>query len=283
MTTPRIALAMTTDYQKDTGCPEPYLKAIAESGYSHVHWCHHWNSDFLYSESEIGQIGQWLKEYGLQVIDLHASAGQEKGWGSAKEYERLAGVELVENRIRMAAELGSDVIILHVPSEPGNVEERGPYWARLRKSLDTLEPLAKRTGVRIALENSSPSNFGVMEQLFALYRQDFLGLCYDSGHGNMAGDGLAKLDSVKHRLISLHLHDNDGQSDQHKLLFSGTVKWEELARLIAESSYRKCLSMETVMKNTGIQDPFEFLARAFETGTKLDGMVRAWREPVQRS
>jgi hypothetical protein len=28
-----------------------------------VHWCHQWDTDFLYSEWEIRQIGQWLDEF----------------------------------------------------------------------------------------------------------------------------------------------------------------------------------------------------------------------------
>jgi hypothetical protein len=37
-------LAITSDYAKSTGCPEPHLRQIAEAGFSHVHWCHHWNA-----------------------------------------------------------------------------------------------------------------------------------------------------------------------------------------------------------------------------------------------
>ena len=62
---------------------------------------------------EIRQIERWLREFNLAVNDLHGSAGREKAWGSPREYERLAGVELVKNRIDMAARLGTDVVIMH--------------------------------------------------------------------------------------------------------------------------------------------------------------------------
>lgn len=103
-------LSITSDYASGTGSPEPYLKRIAGAGFSHVHWCHHWHSDFIYSDHEIDQIARWMGEYGVKLNDLHASAGIEKFWISAREYERLAGVELVKNRIHMAARLSSDVI-----------------------------------------------------------------------------------------------------------------------------------------------------------------------------
>jgi sugar phosphate isomerase/epimerase len=265
-------LSVTTDYLKDVGCPEPYLKRIAEAGFSHVHWCHHWNTDFLYSNYEVEQIARWLQEDGLELNDLHASAGVEKSWFSSLEYERLAGVELVQNRIWMAARLSSDVIIMHTSCEPEDAEKKNVFWTQLLKSLDAIEPYAREHGVRIAVENL-PRDFETVEKVLSKYSPDYVGLCYDSGHGNLSGDGLAHLERLKHRLISIHLHDNDGTKDQHNLLFSGTVDWARLARIIAESSYTKCVSMEVTMHDSGIEDERVFLEKAFETGTDFARMV----------
>jgi len=71
-------LSITTDYAADTGSPEPYLRRIADADFSHIHWCHHWDTDFLYSRWEIDQIRHWLQDFGLRLLDLHASAGREK-------------------------------------------------------------------------------------------------------------------------------------------------------------------------------------------------------------
>ncbi len=267
-------LSITTDYVKDTGCPEPYLRAIAEAGFSHVHWCHHWNTDFLYSKPEIEQIAKWLRDFGLSLTDLHASAGREKAWGSYVEYERQAGVELVANRIEMTARLSGDVIIMHLPSEPEATEDKGLYWTQMLKSLDALEPCAREHGVRIALENlGSTESFATIETVLSKYGPDYVGLCYDSGHGNISGGGLEQLDRLKERLISVHLHDNDGTGDQHNLPFSGTIDWDRLAAIVARSSYNKWVSMEVTMANSGIEDEGLFLRAAFERGTKLAGMI----------
>ena len=263
-------LSMTTDYAADTGCPEPYLKRIAEAGFSHVHWCHQWNTDFVYSEHEIEAIARWLKDYGLGLFDLHASAGREKGWGSPREYERAAGVELVRNRMDMAARLGTDVIILHLPPASEGEGRDDAYWTRLLRSLDELRPCASGRGVRIAIENG---DFDAIEKVLSSSGPEYVGLCYDSGHGNVRGDGLDRLDGLKDRLISIHLHDNDGSGDQHRLPFSGTVDWPRLARIIAESSYEKCVSMEVSMRNSGFADEDAFLAEAFEAGIALSGMI----------
>ncbi|MEJ5198587.1 MAG: sugar phosphate isomerase/epimerase family protein [Anaerolineae bacterium] len=256
-------LSITTDYAcVDKGDPSPYLRRIADAGFTHVHWCHHWNTDFIYSRWEIEQIGRWLNEYGLKLLDLHAPVGPEKNWASEKEWERLAGVEIVRNRIEMTARLGGDAVIMHLPNVPG--------WEPLRRSLDELEGFARDHGIRIALENGP---LPVIGSWLAEYDAGYLGLCYDSGHGNLVADGLDQLERLKDRLIAVHLHDNDGSADQHNLIFTGTVDWGRLARILAASAYRKPISSESNMGRAGIADETVFLQRAYEAGRRLTAMV----------
>lgn len=254
---------MTTVYFTDRGFSEAYLGKIAEAGFTHVHWCHHWNTDFIYSACEISQVKKWLAKYGLKLLDLHGSVGPEKNWTSQREYERLAGVELVKNRIEMVRRLSGNVVVMHA----GVVAELIP----LRKSLDALHLFARQRNVRIALENGAP--FEVIETILSEYGPDFVGLCYDSGHGNLIPDGLDRLESLKSRLIAIHLHDNDGSGDQHNIPFSGTIDWSRLSRIIAASTYKKHVNLETMMINSGISSEKSFLVRAYVAGKKITEMI----------
>jgi len=265
-------LSVTTDYATDQGCPQPALRAIAETGFTHIHWCHQWNTDFLYVDSEIRAIEAWMKQYHLTLTDLHASDGKEKRWTSALDYEREAGVDLVKNRIAMTDRLGGDVIIMHLGSEPESEQAKQGYWDALAKSLDELEPVSRFHDVQIALENG---RFPMIRRVLEEYDPSYLGLCYDCGHGNMDEKGLDELDSLKDRLISVHLHDNDGTSDQHKLPFTGTVDWNRLARILASSSYKKPMSFEVSMRNSGIQDESLFLKEAFDAARRFSSMVKS--------
>jgi len=269
-------LSITSDYVESTGDPQPYLERIAAAGFTHVHWCHHWNTDFLYSDHEIDQIERWLNATGLKLLNLHASHGREKYWNSFLEYQRLAGVELVQNRITMAARLGAEVVIIHVPSSAGE-EVRQAMLGPVRQSLEAVLPFAKRHGVRVAIENMESDDFWMLTTLLNEYDADVLGLCYDSGHGNIDGRGLDNLEKVKDRLIALHLHDNDGTDDQHKIPFTGTVDWERLARLIAASPYSSCLNLEVVIQNSGFKDEAEFLRQSREAGNELSERVEKYR------
>jgi sugar phosphate isomerase/epimerase len=270
-------LSITSDYFQSYGDPRPYLERIAAAGFTHIHWCHQWNTDFLYSTPEIDQIERWFADYNLRLLNLHASHGREKYWCSLREYQRRAGVELVQNRIHMTAQLGADVIIIHVPSD-AEAETQKKLIGPVRRSLDELLSFAQKHGVRIAIENMEMDDFDMLTTLLNEYDASVLGLCYDSGHGNIDGRGLDNLEKVKDRLIALHLHDNDGISDQHKNPFTGTVDWERLTRLIAESPYEKCINLEVMMQNSGIQDEAEFLRQARFAGEKLTQMIEGYRQ-----
>jgi len=132
--------------------------------------------------------------------------------------------------------------------------------------------------VRIALENLGPSSFETIEKALSFYGPEFLGFCYDSGHGNKAEPGgqLDRLEALKGRLIALHLHDNDGGSDQHKPIFSGTVDWHRLAGIVAASGYTKgILTLELSIDASGLADEEAFLREARNTGVRFADMVAA--------
>ena len=236
--------------------PEPNLKQIADTGFSQIHWSHQFNSDYLYTEDEIDQISRWLRTYELTVNDLHASSGEKNHYYSENEDIRLAGVELVKNRIRMANRLGTDVIVLHLPRQPEEDKENFAYWEAVHRSMDVLIPYTKERSVRIAFENLPPSNHAALETILAAYDPSEVGICYDSGHGNMDGGGLEFAEAMKDRLIAFHLNDNDTTSDQHNLIFAGLVDWNRLAQIIAASAYDKnYMTMEVVLrKEPGIND-----------------------------
>jgi len=98
-------------------------------------------------------------------------------------------------------------------------------------------------------------------------------LCYDSGHGNIEKNSYEWLDKFKNRLISIHIHDNDGERDLHQIPFAGTVEWEKLAKILAESSYRKCVNLETSIHNMAMKDEQKFLDKAIGAAKKLSEMI----------
>ena len=252
-----MKIALNTDYYAGTGSPELPLRYLAEAGFTHVHWCHQWCTDFLYDKAEIAAIRGWFRELGLTLLDIHGSAGMEKSWFSPVEYERRAGVELVRNRLEMFTELGgTGALMMHIPFlRAGQGEEEQALMHRrfdaLRRSLDELLPEMERRRIPIAVENMWMDSWKMINALLDAYPAELLGITYDSGHGNSDGfKQLELLNARRDRLMALHLHDNDGKDDLHQPPFYGTVDWERLAEILTASSYRREPSFELSMRNT---------------------------------
>ena len=265
------------------------LERIKHSGFSHVHWCHEWTGSYLYSSYEMLRIKQWFEEKGLKVKGVHASAGEKnsdlKDYLSADEYGRLAGIELVKNRIDLAYYLDAQSIVLHLnlpwrsfENETGFEDD---FYRHTLKSFDELEGYCRTRQIRICIENdgSTPQSHScrMYETLFKRYESDFLGLCFDTGHAYMASreNCLEYAKRFNDRLYMIHIHDNHGSSDEHLIPFEGGFDWEGFARVLAGSPYSLPVLMEPSLKEAG--DDSAWLKKAFEAGTRFSAMVEKYR------
>ena len=61
-----MELAINTCFLAASGSPEAHLRAIAEAGFTHVHWCHHWRTDFLYSSTNTRHSRPLLRHFPQQ-------------------------------------------------------------------------------------------------------------------------------------------------------------------------------------------------------------------------
>jgi sugar phosphate isomerase/epimerase len=176
----------------------------------------------------------------------------------------------------MTARLGGEVLIIHIPTTKP-LESRPTWLRQIRKSLDQIELYAKSHSVRIALENMARDDWEMLETLLPEYGPGFVGLCFDSGHANLSGHDFGHLDPLKDRLIAVHLHDNDGIRDQHKIPFTGTVDWENLAIIIASSAYDQCVNLEVVFDDTDYPNEETFLQHAHHAGEQLTELIKLKR------
>lgn len=295
----RTELAINTDFKDESTqleCLKDDLAKIAGAGFTHIHWCHEWDGDYLYSPYEMDQIREWMELYGLKSKGLHAAKGSyrdvnvrehhyRKDYTSDWEYNRRAGVDLIKNRVDLAAVLGASEIVLHlyVPYQTiqRQPEVRENFYACVCRSLDELMPYCMHRGVKICLENlfDMPAEYmlEIWDRLFAKYPPEFLGLCYDTGHANMIWQERSPevLHTYKDRLFAVHIHDNDGRNDLHQIPWDGTIAWERVAKLLAQSAYQGPLLLELSCRE---EDPDHFLQRAYDFGCRLNSLYRTDRK-----
>jgi sugar phosphate isomerase/epimerase len=82
-------------------------------------------------------------------------------------------------------------------------------------------------------------------------------MCVDTGHTNTASHyngNPSPADMIRilgKNIVSLHLHDNDSYSDQHKMPFMGTIDWNDVFDALDEIGYNGCYNMEIVLNRYG--------------------------------
>ncbi len=280
-------LSINTDYTGDMSYSETYLERISEAGFSHIHWCHHWKGDYLYSDYEIEEIGTRLDKYGLKLSDCHGSDGTEKSFYSLAEYRRKAGVELVKNRIDFTSKLGGKALDLHIWTPDDfltDSEVRKDFLEVLFRTFDELMDFALHKKIKIAIENLEYDTNTEIDLLwgtiFDRYGPEYIGLCYDSGHGVLSdSDTLELLKKYKDRITALHLHENNGFFDQHLIPFTtNLVNWEKLARILAASPYNGAITLEVDINNSishfrRKNDEMYFLKKCLEAAKKIESLV----------
>ena len=86
--------------------------------------------------------------------------------------------------------------------------------------------------------------------------------CYQNGVKNT-------LEIMKQDIVTCHLHDNDGYSDQHFLPGKGTINWEKLIRDL--SACPRILSMQAEVSMATDVVPIRKLCTTFDGLKKYIG------------
>ncbi len=138
-------------------------------------------------------------------------------------------------------------IVFHAGYDERRYHAQRAEW--LSGSLATWEPLirqAEEMGVVIHLENVYEQTPEMILTLIEEMDSENLGFCLDMGHMNVFGEvALSEwLDALGPHLKEVHLHDNNGHSDSHGPIGSGTAPFKELFQYLHDQEKRPVVTLE---------------------------------------
>jgi sugar phosphate isomerase/epimerase len=147
---------------------------------------------------------------------------------------RINAMDEVKRALESAEQIPFTSAVLHLGLKDDTWSPRS-----LEHSLTAIEHLkafAHPLGVRILLENLQ-NEITTPEHLLEIVRVghfDNVNFCLDIGHAHLSDGGIdAAFDLLKPRIAQLHLHDNQGQKDDHLWPGSGTIDWKNVAKHLA--------------------------------------------------
>jgi len=116
------------------------------------------------------------------------------------------------------------------------------------RRFELLVEKAERQNVNIVLENMRKTSLIVLTaNLLEKFNTPQFGFCFDSGHHNARVSKVPEHDLLSRfgdRLMALHLHDNDGIDDQHRLPFDGITDWSSIMKAVVNTGYINATALE---------------------------------------
>jgi sugar phosphate isomerase/epimerase len=207
---------------------------------------------FDYSDrSAVRDVATWFRNAGVAATlhqPLYLSDRGSGQWSrhvapninliDSEKSHRITAMDEVKRALESAEQVPISACVLHLG-------HKGDPWdtRALEHSLTAIEHLkafAHPLGVRLLIENlqneiTTPEN---ILEILRVGHFDRVGVCLDIGHAHLARPenniGIDEaFELLKPRIAQLHLHDNQGQHDNHLWPGSGTIDWNNVAKQIA--------------------------------------------------
>lgn len=134
--------------------------------------------------------------------------------------------------LEVTAALGGKVMVMHTSYLPQFSRGGRRHWFRnWSERMPQVVERADRYGITLALENTWDDRPEILEHLAALLPGDGVRFCLDTGHVNAFSHLPLKKwwEGIGDRVVVIHLHDNDGTSDDHLIPGKGSFDFSELA------------------------------------------------------
>lgn len=210
-----------------------------------------------HSTAAIADLQGWLAEGRVELHSVHAPIGESFAngrWGplltlaSPDRATRRRAFDEAERALQMARRIPFAVLVVHIglPRTPQSVPGENSRDAA-RRSIEELTRLAAPLGVTVAVEvipNELSRPASLVHFVEKLPDGAGAGICLDFGHAHMGGDVVEAIETVSEHLVTTHVHDNRGRTDDHLPPFDGTIEWPAALTGIQKVGYDGVLLFE---------------------------------------
>lgn len=214
------------------------LEGVRKAGYDRFElFCNRPHLDF-HNRGLLRAIGRWFIENALPAPSLHLPFVENVGpaqriWISVLEPERRhreAALDQIKRCLEIAEYVPLDYAVMHL----GNPKEKFTPVA-FEYAYAAIAQIRAFAGVNVVLENI-PNEISTIERLEEFKRVSEtpdLGICYDTGHGHIQG-----ITGGFENIRTTHVHDNNGEKDEHLWPFEGTLNWPALVEKLVLANYK---------------------------------------------
>lgn len=173
---------------------------------------------------------EYCKKIGLGISMIHCAYDENTNnlWSNSKEGDKFER-DIIE-QIKSIKDYNNRYFVIHTNNSPA-VEYTKFGLERINRILQYCE----KYNIVLCIENLNVSN--TVDYIFKNIKSEYIALCYDSGHENCFTPNADYLLRYSNLLKTVHIHDNDGTADQHKILGEGTIDIDYLASRLSKCNF----------------------------------------------
>ena len=243
-----------------------WLERVWDAGFPYVEiFCARQHVDYR-DRAQVLELSHWFRDAELKLHSLHAPMYNDDCWGRTGpqsvlditepvKAKRIAMVDEIKRALEIADVIPFRYLVQHLGVTGQELDES--RWDAAFSSLEELKVFAGQRGVDLLLENT-PNEMASGERLnyFLALTHLNLNYCFDVGHAHMSNGVDAEFEVMKNRIRSTHIHDNNGEEDQHLFPPVGTIDWPKAMRLLTSRPDQFPLVLE-LREPAGMENPIE--------------------------
>jgi sugar phosphate isomerase/epimerase len=210
--------------------------------------------DYANRRQHVKEIADWFRASGVALNSVHSPLYADYEWGraggapvnvaSTDRGHRVEAMDEIKRALEIAEQIPFRFLIQHIGVSDEAFDERKVEAAMT--SIEHLRAFAKPLGVRILVENI-PNELSTPERLVEFIRTSHLedvGVCFDFGHAHLMSDVAQAFETLKERIHSTHVQDNNKDKDVHLWPGQGSIDWKQAVELLRSAPHTPPLLME---------------------------------------
>ena len=227
-----------------------------------------------HDHAQIAELGHWFRDSELKLHSIHSPMYSDDVWGRSGpdavvnitepvKLKRMHMVDEVKRALELAETVPFRYLVQHLGVSGEEFEPRKVDAAF--SSLEEINLFARQRGVEVLLENT-PNALASADRLLMFLEATHMDLnvCFDTGHANMNEGIETAFRTLKTRIRSTHVHDNNGVDDLHLFPLTapgGTIEWTRTMELLRSADCPLLLELKEV---PDLAHPLDRVIESFE-------------------
>ncbi|MCC6013146.1 MAG: sugar phosphate isomerase/epimerase [Candidatus Verstraetearchaeota archaeon] len=150
---------------------------------------------------------------------------------SSNDRIRKLAIKIIKNSMEKAVNINAKVYVIH----PGLKTPLENFVPNINKNLNILSlkeilNYGEELGIKVAIENMPARTRCFLQNVNEFFELEEEGISpyivLDVGHANTASQLEMFLSKLNNKIIHVHLHDNYGIEDEHRVIGNGNINWQ---------------------------------------------------------